>query len=411
MRSSLIKIINSISYSNFNLRASLSQTMCSISTLYVSFCGPFFLDSTAFKKWMVYTTAFFMIQSYQRNIYLENHLLRKNEDFFGYWIACRFLPLSYLVVPLVIGIVFNFRMSFFDFGMTCGYLISLIQDRYRYLFLTAKPRLVNQVDGLSLFTTLVISFLGVVFFRDSLEKIFMLQLLFSPIIGLIPLIRNALVILEKNCSNNYQVNSAKTYLNFLRTQYITGSAISMTALIVLVNSLGVEQLKTLKIIQNFISPYQGLSVILLVAIYANKNSEENRNKFETLLQLSKNLFLSQILAVPIYILGCFLISSRLFESNLFSFDIKSLSIGLVGTVLMVCSMPISAYLRTHTLGKEILIAGLLGSFTYVALLFGLNLSQTIYGFFLSTSVGIFITVMLNAFFAWNYERRSNFITS
>lgn len=406
MRRFTLRIKNAIASSNFNIGASLSQAICSISTLYVSFCGPFFLDSTAFKKWMLYTTAFFMIQSYQRNIYLENHLLRKDEDSFHYWLACRFLPLSYLILPLIIGVVSNFRISIFDIGMTSGYLIALVQDRYRYLFLSVKPRLVIQSDGSTMFTTLFISMLGVIIFRDNLEEIFLLQLLLSPMIGLILLCRNSLAIPEKKSNKQHTIKTSRGYLNFLRTQYIAGSSISLMALMVLVDSLGVEQLKSLKMIQNFISPYQGLSVILLVAIYANKNSQENRDRYKTSLRLSKKLFLSQALAVPVFALGCLLISSRFFESNWFILDMKSLSVGLAGTVLMVCSMPISAYLRTNNLGKEILIGGLLGSLAYVVLLFGLNFSKSIFGFFLSTSISIFVTVTLNFYFAWKCERKS-----
>lgn len=406
MRRFTFRIKNSITSSNFNMGASLSQAICSISTLYVSFCGPFFLDSTAFKKWMLYTTAFYMIQSYQRNIYLENHLLRKDEDSFYYWLACRLIPLSYLSLPLITGVVFNFRVSMFDLGMTSGYLIALVQDRYRYLFLSAKPRLVIQADGLAMFTTLFISMIGVVIFRDNLEKIFLLQLLLSPMIGLIPLFQSSLAIPERKTNKQHKIKASRGYLNFLRAQYIGGSSISFMALMVLVNSLGVEQLKSLKMIQNFISPYQGLSVILLIAIYANKNSQENRNRYKSSIGLSKKLFLSQTLAVPVFVLGCFLVSSRFLESNWFILDIKSLSVGLAGTVLMVCAMPISAYLRTNSLGKEILIAGLLGSLVYVGLLFGLNFSKSIFGFFLSMSIGIFVTVMLNFYFAWKSERNS-----
>jgi hypothetical protein len=274
------------------------------------------------------------------------------------------------------------------------------------LFLSAKPRLVIQADGLAMFTTLFISMIGVVIFRDNLEKIFLLQLLLSPMIGLIPLFQSSLAIPERKTNKQHKIKASRGYLNFLRAQYIGGSSISFMALMVLVNSLGVEQLKSLKMIQNFISPYQGLSVILLIAIYANKNSQENRNRYKSSIGLSKKLFLSQTLAVPVFVLGCFLVSSRFLESNWFILDIKSLSVGLAGTVLMVCAMPISAYLRTNSLGKEILIAGLLGSLVYVGLLFGLNFSKSIFGFFLSMSIGIFVTVMLNFYFAWKSERNS-----
>jgi hypothetical protein len=225
-------------------------------------------------------------------------------------------------------------------------------------------------------------------------------------IGLIPLFQSSLAIPERKTNKQHKIKASRGYLNFLRAQYIGGSSISFMALMVLVNSLGVEQLKSLKMIQNFISPYQGLSVILLIAIYANKNSQENRNRYKSSIGLSKKLFLSQTLAVPVFVLGCFLVSSRFLESNWFILDIKSLSVGLAGTVLMVCAMPISAYLRTNSLGKEILIAGLLGSLVYVGLLFGLNFSKSIFGFFLSMSIGIFVTVMLNFYFAWKSERNS-----
>jgi len=290
--------------------------------------------------------------------------------------------------------------------MVSGFLMSIIQDRYRYLHLSKTPKIAITGDFTWLVSIISILIFGFFLFPDHLESVFILQLFVGPILGLIPLIWKS----NKNHFNSRDSHGIKplnvSYLNFLRFQFYIGSIVSFAVSTNIVRYLSVEDLKTFKIIQTFLSPYQSLGSVLYVAIYANKKEKLADFTYRNMIRLSKKLLLVQLFIATSFFL-LYAIFLYQFPNHYWFFpDLQSLIVSLIGPIIMVGFIPIGAYLRRNCMGRQILLAGLSGSLSYLILLFPLHLSRTILGIFFSTSSSIAITIILNVHFAKKYAQQT-----
>ena len=393
------KLISPFKSNAFNSLASISQLICALTSFYGSLCGPFFLNTTTFRKWVIYNTGYFLIQSFQRNIYLENHLLSGSENSRKFWQASRLIPFLTFLLPLISVFLLNLRFSFVDIVMIAGFLLALFQDRFRYLFLSLRPKVAISGDSTWLTTSLLLTIFGLIFTRKHLEDIFLLQIVIGPLLGLIPLLAKSAALGYFDQKKESLGKENTSYLNYLRIQFYIGSLVSLAVSITIVKYLSVIDLKTFKIIQTLLSPYQSLGAILYVAVYSNRQRSTSEFSYKNVMRVSKKLLIAPILVVATFHLVFFLIKVHFSKSYWFIPNIDDLGIALVGPILMSSFIPIGAYLRRNLLGKEILAGGLAGSITYLSLLYLFNYSKTIFGIFFSTSTAAVVSIILNVLFA------------
>ena len=388
----------------FNSGAGFSQSICALTSFLSSALGPFALDGISFSKWIIYTTGYFLILSFQRTIYLENHLLDDASQ--KYWNASYWVPILIFFLPFINYFTLGYEFSEIDILFLFGFVFALIQDRYRYLYLTENSVISLTGDFFWLVSSGAILLVGLVFYPNQLSSFFLLQIIVGPVLGTLPLAIRAKSLQTYFFERSHLQNSESKYLGYVRAQFILGSVIAMIFSLIVVRFLPVEQLKSYKVIQTMISPYQSIANILAVSIFAKRVRKTDSKSLFSVLKFSGNLLLAQIVfsGVLIGIYESFKNRSILGNESLFPSS-TYLAIALIGPILMLSAIPLSAYMRSKRMGREIFISGTAGSISIVLLAYVCNMASNLFGILISVSVSTALTVFLSIVLTFFNTRR------
>lgn len=394
----------------FNSQAAFSQAACALTSFLSSGFGPFALEDTHFKKWILYTTGYFLIQSFQRSIYLENHLLDHSRVSSRlYWDSSFWIPLLILVVPLINFFTIDISFGYEDLLFVSSFFIALHQDRFRYLFLRENPKIALNADLIWLVSSAFLLLLSVLFSPSRINEFFLIQLGICPVLGLVPLIIRA-----KSCGwEKKQKRKLKKpftkYLVYLRIQFVSGAIIAMVFAIIIVKYLPTDQLKDFKIVQTVISPYQSFANILAISIFAGQIENSTKHGFFSVIKFCRNLFVFLVFC-SMMTLACYDLFWRQIQI-LFSFtlpEVSTLLIALIGPIIMLSAIPLSAYMRRNRMGEQILVAGFMGSFALIVLSSNSELVSNVSGVFWILSISMVSTVLASLFLSFMKVKKGVF---
>jgi hypothetical protein len=387
---------NISNHSKFNSKAAISQAVCSLTSFFSAALGPFVLTGNTFQKWTIYTTGFFLIQSLQRTLYLENHLLESHQKkSHKYWHASYWIPSLIFVLPVVNLIFLNYKFSLTDFILIIGFSFALLQDRYRYLYLSNDPRKSLFGDLVWFFSSFLIMLISVVFKDLNLSFSFLLQLCVGPFLGFLFLIIGSKKIELHKIGIDSLNDLDKKYLQYVRTQFLFGLIVTFLFSAYVVKYLSVNELKTYRIIQTVISPYQSISVIISTSILATSYILNSFNNLFSILRFSCRLLIIQIpFSVIILVLNAKL-SHQITINHIALPDTMFLAISLLGPMFMLSSTPLSAFMRKNRMGEEILISGIAGSISLLLLTGSLPVSSSILVILVSASLAPIFTVTIS----------------
>ncbi len=380
-----------------NSRAGISQAICALTSLLSSAVGPFALEGLSFTKWILYTTGFFLIQSFQRSIYLDNHLLdNAGMQSRRYWDASSWTPFLILSVPLINFFALGYKLTSLDLLLILSFYLSLLQDRFRYLFLAENPKIPLIADLLWLLSSAVFLLTPIVLSSIYLADVFLIQMFVCPALGIIPLLLKARN-LKQHKAKLYKLDSATSkYLGYIRFQFVFGAIVAMFFSVYVVKHLSIEELKMYKIIQTIISPYQSFANILGISIYASRLEKSLSNEFLSVMKFCRHLFLLQVFCSVIN-----MVLYHIFRNYIqvwFSFslpEISLLGVALIGPISMLSAIPLSAFMRRNRMGREILISGLMGSLFLILLISNFNLDSNLFGILFTLSASAFLTVVMS----------------
>jgi positive regulator of sigma E activity len=283
-----------------------------------------------------------------------------------------------------------------DFILTIGISISILQDRYRYLFLATEPKYAVKSDLVWLLASLITIGFGYLLIRTYMEEIYLLQFVASPALGFILLKHWSKGLTQDNNSNAIISSPTRLYVRKISIAVYVSSLTSLLITSTLSRTLNLLDLKGLRLIQTFQSPLQSVAVIFLVSYYSSRKNE--KSKLESL-NLTKKLALFN-LAIALLILTIYQLVRISMEFQEVQFPSPGyLLIALAGTVTISSLMPMGARLRSLKLGGAILTSSLVSSGALIVCLYALNLQKSLKGILISFSLSTVLSAFLTYYFS------------